>query len=84
LNLYGYSEEKHEMCRKVRLQRKSEMVLPTELLLALLFLLLFDCCPVSGCSRNLTVVFCSQWQFGHISPMLPAGDICCEHFESLL
>jgi hypothetical protein len=58
------------------------MVPPLELLLFLLLLL--QCCLVSGCSRNLTVVFCSQWQFGHISPMLPAGDICREPFESLL
>ncbi len=23
--------------------------------------------------NNATIVFCSQWQFGHISPMLPTG-----------
>ena len=23
--------------------------------------------------NNVTMVFCSQWQFGHISPMLPTG-----------
>jgi hypothetical protein len=29
----------------------------------------------AGCSdQNLTIVFSSQWQFGHISPMLPTGD----------
>jgi len=29
----------------------------------------------SGCiDRNLTIVFSSQWQFGHISPMLPTGE----------
>jgi hypothetical protein len=29
--------------------------------------------PVSARS-NLTLVFCSQWQFGHLSPMLPLGE----------
>ncbi len=29
--------------------------------------------PVSAGS-NLTLVFCSQWQFGHWSPMLPLGE----------
>jgi hypothetical protein len=37
-------------------------------------LLLLPICAGSTSIGNLTIVFCSQWQFGHVSPMLLHGE----------